>query len=348
MGSRSLDWLTLSLYLALVAIGWLMVFTVGYGDGYPSGFAFFQTVAGKQTIWIGIALMVFLLAYIVDPKFWSTFAFIIYGFTLFLLVLVLIFGTKIKGATSWFALGGFSFQPSELAKFGTCLAMASFLSNFNTDLREIKFQLQALAILAGPVFLILLQPDAGSALVFASFLVVLYRSGFPEYYYLIGGVLIALFIVSLVFPVYHVILGLIGLSLVFLALQFNGSALYWTAGALAFGAFSWPATTLRWLNMEAVLIGNVAALLLLSAIAWVRKKEQLVGLLIVILFIGGDIVMASNYAFNNFLSPHQQDRLNVWFSPASAIQEGLFTTYCNPKWPSAPAAWREKVFWKGL
>ena len=102
-GIRNVDWTTFSLFLGLVAVGWLMVFTVGYEEDFLNNFSgFFRTGAGKQTIWIGVSLLVFSLVFLVDYKFWQTFAFLVYAFGLFLLIAVLIFGVTIKGAKSWF------------------------------------------------------------------------------------------------------------------------------------------------------------------------------------------------------------------------------------------------------
>jgi len=98
---RNLDWITFSLYICLVVVGWLMIYTVGYGDGYTGGTgAFFKRQIGKQTIWIGVSLVIMFLVFVIDWKFWQTFSTIIYAFAMFLLVAVVFFGVKIKGATS--------------------------------------------------------------------------------------------------------------------------------------------------------------------------------------------------------------------------------------------------------
>ena len=135
---RGLDWVTFSIYLCLVLVGWLMIFTVGYEEGYNGIGDFLSRPVGKQTIWIGISFIVMALLYFIDWKFFQTFAYLLYAISLILLVLVLVFGTEIKGAKSWFVFSGFSFQPSELAKLGTCLALSSYLSSFSTTMRELS------------------------------------------------------------------------------------------------------------------------------------------------------------------------------------------------------------------
>ena len=160
-----------------------MIYTVGYGDGYTGGVgAFFKRQIGKQTIWIGVSLVVMFLVFVIDWKFWQTFSTIIYAFAMFLLVAVVFFGVKIKGATSWFNFFGFAFQPSEFAKLATSLALSSYLSSYGTSLKEVRHQLIAIGLMTLPILLILLQPDAGSALIFTSFIIMLYRAGMSSSY----------------------------------------------------------------------------------------------------------------------------------------------------------------------
>jgi rod shape determining protein RodA len=106
----------------------------------PLQVIFFRTSAGKQAIWMVISILAFFLITLIEWKFWQTFSYLIYGVSVFLLVAVLLFGTNIKGATSWFTFGSFSFQPAEIAKFGTSLALANFLSTYSSDLRDLRTQ----------------------------------------------------------------------------------------------------------------------------------------------------------------------------------------------------------------
>jgi len=121
-----IDWLTFCLFLGLAVIGWMMIFSVSYEEVSQSGMSgFLRTSAGKQAIWLGVCALVFAFVMLFDYKFWQTFAYPIYGVSMLLLLLVLFLGTNIKGATSWFSFGGFSIQPSELAKVGACLGISA-------------------------------------------------------------------------------------------------------------------------------------------------------------------------------------------------------------------------------
>jgi len=175
-GLRNIDRTTFSTFIGLVVIGLMMIYAVSFSREMGSA-NFFDTLVGKQTLWVGISFIAFAIIFSIDWKFWETFAYPIYIISMVLLVAVLFLGTTIKGATSWFTFGGASFQPSEVAKFATCLAMSAYLSNYRTNLKNLRAQFIAFGIMLLPMLLVLLQPDAGSAVVFASFLIVLFRDG---------------------------------------------------------------------------------------------------------------------------------------------------------------------------
>jgi len=173
------DWPLLLMYFALVVIGWLSIYSAGMSEGHHAIYDMSQ-FCGKQMMWIGISLAVGFVVLLLDAKVFDAFAYWIYAFVVLMLVVVLVYGKATKGATSWIDFGGgIKLQPSEFAKLGTALALASFLGRQDADLSNRKTQLPAYAILLVPAALVLLQHDAGSALVFTSFIFVLYREGLP-------------------------------------------------------------------------------------------------------------------------------------------------------------------------
>ncbi len=182
---RDLDWITLGIYFMLVVAGWFAIYAALY-DGVNADPFDFSRSYGKQLIWIGVSMVVGITILIIDSKFYTTFAYVIYGLVMLSLVAVLFFGQTIKGSTSWFVIGGFSIQPAEFAKFATCLALAKFLSGLNVSMRTIGARLFSAGIMLLPVGLILLQGDTGSALVFFSLVFVLYREGLPSWFMLLG------------------------------------------------------------------------------------------------------------------------------------------------------------------
>ena len=206
-----IDWLTVLIYLALVIIGWFSIFSAKYDEMHPSIFDLSQ-VYGKQLIWIGASLLIGFVILLIDAKFFNAFSLWIYFFFLASLFVVLVYGKATKGATSWIDLGaGVKFQPSEFAKMGTALALAGYLGRLDVDLQKRKNQIIAALIVLAPMALVLLQNDTGSAIVFVSFIFVLYREGFPGTgLVMVGGIVaILLFVLTLVWSqmVMYIILG---------------------------------------------------------------------------------------------------------------------------------------------
>ena len=181
--TADVDWMTISIYLGLVLTGWLMIFAVGY-RGESSLFDL-GTRHGSQLVWIGVSIMVGFVIMLIDGKLFRTFGYPIYIIACLFLLYVLVAGRVIAGSQSWFDLGFFRFQPSEVAKFATCLALATFLGPYNANLQTFRNQAIAVGIILFPMLLILLQGDAGSALVFSSLLIVLYREGMPTPLYIL-------------------------------------------------------------------------------------------------------------------------------------------------------------------
>ena len=215
-----IDWVTVLIYLALVLIGWFSIFSARYDEMHPSIFDLSQ-VYGKQLIWIGASLMIGFIILLIDAKFFNAFSMWIYVAVLFSLFAVLVYGKATKGATSWIDLGaGVKFQPSEFAKMATALALAGYLDRLDVDLQKRKNQIIAAILVLIPMALVLLQNDTGSAIVFVSFIFVLYREGFPGtgWVMVAGVVAILLFVFTLLWSqkVMYIILGsLLILSLVF-------------------------------------------------------------------------------------------------------------------------------------
>ena len=215
-----IDWLTVLIYLALVLIGWFSIFSAKYNELHPSIFDFSMEY-GKQLIWIGAALLFGFIILLIDAKFFNAFSLWIYILVLFTLVMVLAYGKVTKGATSWIEFGPIKFQPSEFAKMATALALAGYLDRLDVDLRKRKDQIICAAIILIPMALVLLQNDTGSALVFISFIFVLYREGLPGagWIMIIGVVAALLFVFTLVWSQkgMFIILGvLLALTLLYL------------------------------------------------------------------------------------------------------------------------------------
>jgi len=209
---RSFDWITSSIYLSLVIIGMLMLFSTEQAS--ISDIWNYNTIVGKQAIWVGISLVAFVVAITINWRNWDTLSYPIYIFAMLLLLGVLIFGTKIKGSTAWYSFAGVSFQPSEFAKLATAITLASFLSNYSSDLRKRQTIMIALGLILLPIALILLQPDFGSAMVFLSFFILLFRLGLSPAIYVAGIMMILVFIFSIMYEPWLVLVGLLLLGII--------------------------------------------------------------------------------------------------------------------------------------
>ncbi len=185
------------MYAMLVFMGWLNIYAAVYDENHKSIFDFSQSY-GKQLIWIATSALLALLIMAIDPKFFSQFAFGIYGFFLLLLIVVLVTGKTTAGSKSWFEIGGFGLQPSEFAKFACNLALAKFLSSTDIHIKEMKTKVYATLILLVPALLILLQNDTGSAIVYGVFILVLYREGLSGNILVFGLIIAVLFVLALI------------------------------------------------------------------------------------------------------------------------------------------------------
>jgi rod shape determining protein RodA len=196
-----------SLYLALVLVGWISIYSAIYDENHQSIFDMSQGY-GKQMVWIVTALFLALVIILTDFKFFSAFAFPIYFFMILILIAVLIFGSTISGSKSWFQIGSVSLQPAEFAKFATNLAIAKYLSTLNVNFKQFKSVGKMLIILLLPSLLIFLQNDTGSAIVYVAFIFVFYREGMPGAILIIGLISVVLFIMTLLLNPVAVIITL--------------------------------------------------------------------------------------------------------------------------------------------
>lgn len=213
----NIDWVLILLYLSLVFMGWLNIHAAVYNEEFSSIFDTSQKY-GKQLLWIGTSILLVMVVMVLDTSLYETLAYPIYIVSLLSLAGVLLFGTQIAGARSWFTFGGFSIQPSEFAKFATGLALAKYLSSKSVDLSSWKNRFTALIIMLLPAALIVPQPDPGSALVYSALLLVLYREGLSGNYIFLGMAFVVLFILSLLISKLYLIAILGGIAAILIIL----------------------------------------------------------------------------------------------------------------------------------
>ena len=209
------DWYALTLYLMLVGIGLVNIYSAVYDANNTAIAAGFMQ---KQLISLGIGLVLIFLFQFIDIKFFERYASILFLVSIVSLLGLWAFGTEVSGARSWYAIGGFSLQPSEFAKVAVALALAKHLGGFNTRIDSVKDYTGAFVIMAIPAILTILQPDPGTAIVLLSFFLVLHAEGLPANFL-------------------YVILGLFGLFI--LTLLIGANATLWTIGVLSLFAYTY-------------------------------------------------------------------------------------------------------------
>ena len=220
--SLRLDWITLIIYLALVCFGITNIYSSTFDENQPELFNLSRSI-GKQLMFFGVSIGVAIFILVAPSKVFERFSSIIYLATILLLIGLYPFGNTISGSRSWYVFGGVNLQPAEFAKVAVALAIAKLLSEIHIDLRKLNALLQVTFVIVFPMGLIFLQPDAGSAIVFASFLFVLFREGLKPVYLLLIVAMLFLFLLTLVAPLPFVYVSIftVVISLYFFSKKVN-------------------------------------------------------------------------------------------------------------------------------
>ncbi|MGY5354783.1 rod shape-determining protein RodA [Wenyingzhuangia sp. IMCC45467] len=201
-----IDWPLVFIYIILICFGWMNIYAASSSENHQE-ILDFSTRYGKQIIWMGLAILISVFLLFIESSFYEKFAAYIYLACMVLLAGLFIVGKNINGATSWYAIGSFSIQPTEFAKTGTVLALARLLNERQFSFKPFKNKVKTFVIIIIPAVLITLQPDPGSALVYVSFILLFYREGLHSNILIIGTLAILLFVTTLVFGYLYVIAG---------------------------------------------------------------------------------------------------------------------------------------------
>lgn len=320
-----IDWLTVGIYFLLVFLGWVNIYAAVYNQEHQSMFDISQKY-GKQMLWIAAGIVIILLIFLIDSRFYSAFSYPIYISVILLLLFVLAFGREVNGARSWIELGSFRLQPAEFAKLGTVLALAKYISVYNFNLLKMKSLITVGAILFVPAFLILLQNDTGSALVYVAFVLVLYREGLPTWILVLGVFIIALFIFTLLLGIEMVTVFLLIISVLYYFLHSRNVKLLLLPIAILLGTYTSFFIIDYYLNLELSTTVKLFIPFFFSAIAFLyyafRKNIKRLYVIIGITAASMLFMFSVDYVFKNVLGEHQRDRINnllgIEFDPLGA------------------------------
>jgi len=307
------DWITILLFLVLITLGWINIYAAVYDDAHKSIFDLSQRY-GKQLVWMGASLMIALFILVIEANFYVYFSWFFYGVMIFILALVLIFGAEINGTRAWFILGDFQLQPAEFAKFTTSLALAKLVSSYNFRMSSPDSILKTTGVILLPVFLIMLQPDFGSALVFISFIFVLFREGLSGTILFFGVLTVALFLLSLLLPNHWVIITLFLGALLGHYVLNQKFRFIWIAFGITAGV-----TGLIWLldlitgadlSPEILMLCGVLPSVAGMAV-WVYRTMIKRTMIVIIVFFASLLFTYSvDMVFNSILEKHHRDRIN--------------------------------------
>ena len=324
-----LDWWTIGLYLVLIFIGWCTIYAACYD--YDNAEIFnFSANHGKQIIWISTALILGAIILTIDSKFYSNIAYLFYVLMIILLIATIFLATDTKGSHSWLNFGAFKIQPAEFAKYATCLCLSAFLSKSQTDLRRNKDLMLAMGIILLPALIIIAQSETGSALVFFSFFILLFREGMNGMILILGVFAIVFFILVLRYNnLPDAVVGvdvpeLLGFILVF--------AIAVITALIFLKIYTKDKTcmlTFLGINIGIYAVGIILANFIPAVKTWYFAALS-IGVSIIFLFIWGMVMHrqtyllisaflmfsialsgSADYAFNKILAPHQQIRIKI-------------------------------------
>ncbi len=312
--SKNIDWATVFIYLLLVLIGWISIYSSVHDETHQSVFDFGHRY-GKQMVWIIAAFLLALVSISVDTRFFYVFSYLFYALSILLLIAVLFLGIEVNSSKSWFNLGFFQIQPSEFAKLSTSLVLARFLSTHGDKINNNRNLLKMGGLIFLPIILILLQPDVGSATVFLAFFLALFREGLSPKIILAMFMALGLFVLALLLDELILILIILaGGALAYWALSRSTKSLI--TALLIFGGILvslWVANDLLSLQIKTEYLLLIAAGISALPFTAVSLLYRLKYIIPVLLITGGAILYTQSvdYIFDNVLQPHHQTRINT-------------------------------------
>ncbi len=208
--TNNVDWVTVMIYGVMVLWGWINIYSATYDEEVHQSIFSLHINSGRQMMFIITSFMLIAAILIIDMRFYETFAYIIYGGVMFLLLLVPFVGKEVGGNRAWLGFGSFGVQPSEFAKFATALVLAKVVGGIGFRMDNLRNQIMLFGIIGVPILLILLQKDYGTAMVFLVFILVFYREGMSPFLMLVGLGVAVIFILTLLVENTWILFGAIG------------------------------------------------------------------------------------------------------------------------------------------
>ena len=322
---RSLDWWTIGIYFALLIFGWISVCGASYTYGETDIFTL-EARSGMQIVWIGTSLVLGFVLLMLDDRYYDTFAYVIYGFFLFLLFVTIFNPYEVKGSRSWLVLGPLRFQPAEFAKFATALAVAKLMNTYGFDIHRWKHFATALAMVILPMLLIIGQKEMGSALVYLAFFLMFYREGMPGSILFTGIAMVIYFVVGIKYEpefLWETPTSLGKFVVLLLVQVFTSGMVYfychdkgkaWMLNLLCIGSTLLALLFSKFvIPFDVVWVQLAISVLLIIYLAFQSLATRLHNYMYIALFSIGSIAFfySADYVLNDVMKPHQRVRINV-------------------------------------
>ena len=318
---QSVDWKLVGSYLLLILIGWVNIYASIHSDG-PASIFDFNFNCGRQFVWIlSSIVLAAVILFVINPRIWEGISIPGYVLVLLLLVAVIFLGIEVKGSRSWFEFGPVRFQPAEISKISTSLLLATLMSQTNYKITRFKDLLLTLLVIGVPMVVILAESETGSALVYASFIFVMYREGFSGWWLFCIGMAVLLFILTLTvspFVSAVVLAGVVVVSHIFHSGRIDKWTLINVLVIILFSLLPWFMRLLskRWEGLAQVdplyvLAGIVICAVLYFLFKGYKQRNTFLSLSAVAAVAGLLLIFSTDFLFDNVLQDHQRKRIEV-------------------------------------
>jgi rod shape determining protein RodA len=322
------DWVVVLIYLTLVAFGWMNIYST---QSDASEIFDFSKKHGMQFLWAMISIFTAIIVMIINRRFYPIFANHIYITALFLLVLTLIIGVEVKSSKSWLNIGLIRFQPSEIAKLATSLALARLFNLYGFKLNSLINWFRTIAVIGLPMGLILLQKDWGSALVFISFIFVLYRQGMSGWILIFMAFTVALFIFSLLFPMIWIITGITLIAIGVIWMTYRDEKLFKRALICAAGTFVagmiYKYIADSNIGYDKFVMLAMIVTIIVSVISLVLWSKTIKWYVTIFFFCSTMLVYSVDYVYSNVLKPHHRNRIEDMLGIKEDIKDAGYNVY---------------------
>lgn len=323
---KSVDWFTILIYVVLLAFGWVSVCGASYDFSHMDFFSF-ESRAGKQIVWIGLALCIAFVLLMIEERIYEMLSPPLYWTMILLLIATIFLAGNTKGSHSWLDLGGgLKLQPAEFAKFTTALYLAKFMNRYEYTIQGWKNLLKTLGLVLLPMLIIVAQNETGSALVYGAFFLVFYREGLPGSILFAGIAAILYFVIGLQYQ--SVLMGYtptpVGrFAVLLMILVFSiGMVGVYGKDIKAFGKIAISAlgtVSLLLLFSFFVIPFDITYLLLFLIVVlvvyliYLGLSERLFSYYLIATFAVCSVGFhySTDYVMNNVMEPHQRTRINV-------------------------------------